>query len=107
VTAEALPGLADLVEGPVDEFDLDVRWGELREDVPQLEYLPTVREVPGKETCNTQQATCPPTCPATCPATCPQTCHATCHATCAACHSEINGIDHLPASCVGPHCVLP
>jgi len=73
----------------VDEFDLDLAWGELSPHGGLELYLPTGREIPG-ETCNTNNATCPNTCHATCPATCantcgttcPNTCEATCRATC-------------------------
>ncbi|MEV0825091.1 hypothetical protein [Nonomuraea rubra] len=69
----------------LDEFDLDLAWGELGPHSAVELYLPTGREIPG-ETCNTNNATCPdtcrPTCPATCRATCPDTCRGTCRATC-------------------------
>jgi hypothetical protein len=91
-----------------DEFDLDVRWGELDRAVADFGYLPTAREQPG-ETCDTHAATCPATChgtcPATCPATCAATCHNTCHDTCAAtCHATCADFDTCGATCAGTHC---
>ena len=67
----------------LDEFDLDLAWGELDPHGGLELYLPTGREIPG-ETCNTNNATCPNTCHATCPDTCPNTCAATCPNTCRA-----------------------
>jgi hypothetical protein len=67
----------------LDEFDLDLAWGELSPHGGIELYLPTGREVPG-ETCDTHNPTCPNTCHATCPNTCPNTCPATCGATCQA-----------------------
>jgi hypothetical protein len=68
---------------PADDFDLDLRWGELTSGDGIELYLPTAREIPG-ETCDTHNATCPNTCHATCPATCANTCPDTCRNTCAA-----------------------
>ncbi|WP_139306904.1 hypothetical protein [Modestobacter sp. DSM 44400] len=68
--------------GPADDFDLDLRWGELTSGDGVELYLPTGRDVPG-ETCDTHNPTCPDTCHATCPATCVNTCPDTCRNTCA------------------------
>jgi hypothetical protein len=96
----AVPG--DLLPGYPDEFDLDIRWGELDQAGTWVSYLPTAREVPG-ETCDTHAATCPNTCQATCQATCHATCPATCHATCEdTCHTC--EFDTCGATCAGTHC---
>lgn len=78
------PEPGDVLPVPFDEFDLDIRWGELDRAGTWTSYLPTVGEQPG-ETCDTHAATCGGTCHATCHATCQATCHPTCpgHATCA------------------------
>jgi hypothetical protein len=65
----------------MDEFDLDLAWGELAPYGGVELYLPTGREVPG-ETCDTHNPTCPQTCHPTCPHTCPDTCQNTCPRTC-------------------------
>ena len=69
----------------LDEFDLDLAWGELQAygggDLPLELYLPTGRDIPG-ETCDTHNPTCPDTCHPTCPDTCRATCAATCRAIC-------------------------
>jgi hypothetical protein len=82
-----------------DEFDLDIRWGELGREGLWSAYLPTAREVPG-ETCDTHAATCPDTCHGTCPDTCHGTCHATCQKTCGpTCDSAT-----CAGTCVNTHC---
>ena len=100
MTADAGPSptfpqaLGDLLGTALDEFDLDIRWGELGQADSWVSYLPTAGEKPGGETCDTHGATCPATCQPTCPATCQPTCPATCHATCpATCHAT------CPATC--------
>jgi hypothetical protein len=112
-------GLGDLLATEPDEFDLDVRLGELHAGGWEA-HLPTAREVPG-ETCDTHAATCPNTCPNTCRATCqgtcpntcratcPNTCHATCQATCqATCHNTCghtcNDLLSCGGTCAGTHC---
>lgn len=92
----------------LDEFDLDIRWGELDSCGGWQLYLPTAGEVPG-ETCDTHAGTCPATCQgtcaATCHATCQNTCQNTCHATCAdTCHATCADIDSCGATCAGTHC---
>ena len=79
--ATPAPGLGDVLPDPFDEFDLDIRWGELDQASTWTGYLPTLGEQPG-ETCNTHGETCGDTCGRTCddivscPATCAQThCH--------------------------------
>jgi|HubBroStandDraft_2_1064218.scaffolds.fasta_scaffold883466_2 hypothetical protein len=87
-----------------DEFDLDVRWGELDRGAADFGYLPTAREQPG-ETCDTHAATCPATCHGTCPATCAATCAATCHSTCAeTCRATCAEFDTCGPTCAGTHC---
>jgi hypothetical protein len=91
-----------------DEFDLDIRWGELGEAGSWNAYLPTARDVPG-ETCDTHAATCPDTCHGTCPETCPATCRATCANTChdtchETCHATCGAADTCGATCAGTHC---
>ncbi|MFG1817789.1 hypothetical protein ACGFIF_28795 [Kribbella sp. NPDC049174] len=104
--------VADSSDGGLDEFDLDLVFGELDQHDIAL-YLPTGREIPG-ETCNTNNATCPNTCHATCPdtcrATCPNTCRATCPETCRAtcretCHHPTQANTHCftcRSGCVEP-----
>jgi hypothetical protein len=77
------PTWLDLAEP--DEWDLDVRLGELGTvlcgcgDHELFQFVPTG----GGATCNTQNDTCPATCKgATCTPTCTPTCHATCPDTC-------------------------
>jgi modification target Cys-rich repeat protein len=65
----------------LDEFDLDLVWGELSPHGSLELYLPTTNEQPG-ETCDSHAPTCPNTCRATCPDTCRGTCPATCRNTC-------------------------
>jgi hypothetical protein len=77
-----------------DEFDLDLRCGELDQAGSWFGYLPTAGEVPG-ETCDTHAATCSATCQATCVATCRATCQNTCH-TCE--------FDTCGATCANTHC---
>ena len=104
VRAMPAPDLDDVPPDPFDEFDLDVRWGELDQAGTLTGYLPTVGEQPG-ETCDTHAATCPATCHATCPATCQATCPATCHATCAdTCHATCAEFDSCGGTCAGTHC---
>ena len=103
------PAISELLEEPLDEFDLDIRWGELGPAGSWDAYLPTAREAPG-ETCDSNAATCPNTCHATCPATCPNTCHATCPDTCRAtcpdtCARTCDEIGSCGAgTCAGTHC---
>jgi hypothetical protein len=106
------PVFGELLQEPPDEFDLDIRWGELDRTGSWDAYLPTAREAPG-ETCDTHAATCPNTChatcpntcqgtcPATCQATCPNTCHATCQGTCA---RTCNEFDSCGGTCAQTHC---
>ena len=101
----ALPAApCELTTDPLDEFDLDIRWGELGPHGGWQGYLPTAGEVPG-ETCDTHAGTCAATCQATCAATCHATCPATCHATCAAtCHATCEEFDSCGATCAQTHC---
>ncbi len=88
-----------------DEWDLDVRLGELGTvlcgcgDHNLADFAPTR----GGGTCDTSNDTCPntcagPTCADTCAATCPDTCGATCPDTCQACGPTDFG------SCNSTHC---
>jgi hypothetical protein len=98
------PVLSELLEEPLDEFDLDIRWGELDPAGLWDAYLPTAREAPG-ETCDTHAATCPNTCQATCPNTCHATCPATCRATCQeTCGRTCDEIDSCGGTCANTHC---
>jgi hypothetical protein len=106
--AEYRPGPAPWPDNPwltePDEFDLDVRWGELDRGAADFGYLPTAREQPG-ETCDTHAATCPATCHGTCPPTCAATCAATCHSTCAeTCRATCAEFDTCGPTCAGTHC---
>jgi hypothetical protein len=91
------PAISELLEEPPDEFDLDIRWGELGPAACWDAYLPTAREAPG-ETCDSNAATCPDTCHATCPDTCRATCQDTCARTC----DEIGSCG--AGTCAGTHC---
>jgi hypothetical protein len=114
-TSAAFPRvLGDLLQDAPDEFDLDIRWGELDHAGSWTSYLPTAREFPpGETTCDTNAATCPDTCHATCPATCAATCPDTCHATCQdTCHRTCPDtcgrtcaeIDSCGGTCAQTHC---
>jgi hypothetical protein len=93
--------LGDLLGSPPDEFDLDIRWGELGQAGSWADYLPTAGENPHQETCDTHAATCSATCQPTCPATCPETCHVTCRDTCGATCAEVNSCG---GTCANTHC---
>jgi hypothetical protein len=101
----------------VDEFDLDLRLGELSTwgTVPATwnpldaqtdpgGCVPTARQGAEGGTCNTEEQTCVGTCAGrdtcprtgcgdtcgnTCPDTCPDTCRRTCEDTCAPCPTEL------------------
>lgn len=90
------PDIAEIlstIECPdVDEFDLDLRVGELRGSAgahagvgAQAAQTDAAGCVPtgGEGTCDTGDPTCPNTCDnPTCPNTCPNTCRPTCPNTC-------------------------
>jgi hypothetical protein len=120
--AGAAPAGLDLLD---DEFDLDVRLGELTYGTRFIPFdaqtdpvgLPTAGLGAG-ETCNTQNNTCPitcaghntcpetqcATCPETCPETCPDTCVVSCFGTCDNTCPETcpdTCIDTCPGSCGG------
>jgi hypothetical protein len=94
------PALGELLQNSPDEFDLDIRWGELDQAGAWVSYLPTANEVPG-ETCDTHAATCPATCQATCPDTCRATCQFTCPDTCG---GTCAGDDTCLATCANTRC---